>query len=191
MSNLKHIEAVQGFKNALEVMVADGEIRADYGNQLLRLMRSGMPKYATACGFGGGYDFVLRNPARPSLSRREVEAQIRANGGNTPTPAPVQKKSVEHVGGISPTIEVPVTSGRDFYAERVASKYGQEAAESLNAVPSYTIEGLAAEFGITDWEATTVKQADQIRDFARNLGITAGPNSKPLTIAQKIVAAYA
>jgi len=174
MSTLKHIEAVQNFKNALENMVAEGEIRADYGNQLLRLMRSGMPKYAAACGFGGGYDFVLRNPARPSLSRREVEAQIRANGGNVPAPAPAQKKSVEHAGHDLLVIEVQ-----------------PEGDELIAAVPSYTLEGLAERFGITDWEATTVKQADGIRDFARNLGITAGPNSKPLTIAQKIVAAYA
>lgn len=174
MSTLKHIEAVQGFKNALETMVAEGEIRADYGNQLIRLMRSGMPSYAAACGFGGSFDFVLRAPARPSLSRREVEAQIRMAATNTPAPAPVQKKSVEHVGLDTSVIEVQ-----------------PEGDELIAAVPSYTLEGLAERFGITDWEATTVKQADQIRDFARNLGITAGPNSKPLTIAQKIVAAYA
>jgi hypothetical protein len=165
MSTLKHLDAVQNFKNALDTMVAEGEIRAEYGNQILRLMRSGLTGYAHACGFAGGFDYVQRMGKRPSLTRREVEAQIAAN----PTPT-VQKKSVEHVGGVSPVIEV---------------------AEQLAEVPTYTLESIAEQCGVTDWENMTILQADAVRTLAKNLGVSFGPASKPATIAAKIVEAYA
>lgn len=165
MSTLKHLDAVQNFKNALDTMVAESEIRAEYGNQILRLMRSGLTGYAHACGFAGGFDYVQRMGKRPSLTRREVEAQLAAN----PTP-PVQKKSVEHVGAGSPVIEV---------------------AEQLSEVPSYTLESIAEQCGVTDWENLTISQADAVRTLAKNLGVSFGPASKPATIAAKIVEAYA
>lgn len=165
MSTLKHLDAVQNFKTALDAMVAEGEIRAEYGNQILRLMRSGLTGYAHACGFAGGFDYVQRMGKRPSLTRREVEAQLAAN----PTPT-VQKKSVEHVGGVEPVIEV---------------------AEQLSEVPTYTLESIAEQCGVTDWENMTISQADAVRTLAKNLGVSFGPASKPATIAAKIVEAYA
>ena len=50
---------------------------------------------------------------------------------------------------------------------------------------------IAEKCGVTDWENVTVEQADAVRTLAKEVGISAGPASKPLTIAQKIVAAYA
>lgn len=186
MSTLKHLDAVQNFKTALDTMVAEGEIRAEYGNQILRLMRSGLTGYAHACGFAGGFDYVQRMGKRPSLTRREVEAQLAAN----PTPT-VQKKSVEHVGGVSPVIEVPVTSGHDFYNKRVESTFGPGAADALAAVPTYTLESIAEQCGVTDWDNLNISQADAVRTLAKNLGVSFGPASKPATIAAKIVEAYA
>lgn len=165
MSSLKHLDAVQKFKNALDSMVAEGEIRAEYGNQILRLMRSGLTGYAHACGFAGGFDYVQRMGKRPSLTRREVEAQLAAN----PTPA-TQKKSVEHVGVGSPVIEV---------------------AEQLAEVPTYTLESIAEQCGVADWDSITAEQGDAVRTLAKNLGVSFGPASKPATIAAKIVEAYA
>lgn len=165
MSTLKHLDAVQNFKTALDTMVAEGEIRAEYGNQILRLMRSGLTGYAHACGFAGGFDYVQRMGKRPSLTRREVEAQLAAN----PTPT-AQKKSVEHVGAVEPVIEV---------------------AEQLAEVPTYTLESIAEECGVTDWENISLSQADAVRTLAKNLGVSFGPASKPATIAAKIVEAYA
>lgn len=165
MSSLKHLDAVQNFKTALDAMVAEGEIRAEYGNQILRLMRSGLTGYAHACGFAGGFDYVQRMGKRPSLTRREVEAQLAAN----PTPT-VQKKSVEHVGAVEPVIEVT---------------------EQLAEVPTYTLESIAEQCGVTDWDNLTADQADAVRTLAKNLGVSFGPASKPATIAAKIVEAYA
>ena len=165
MSSLKHLDAVQNFKTALDTMVAEGEIRAEYGNQILRLMRSGLTGYAHACGFAGGFDYVQRMGKRPSLTRREVEAQLAAN----PTPT-AQKKRVEHVGAVEPVIEV---------------------AEQLAEVPTYTLESIAEQCGVTDWENLTISQADAVRTLAKNLGVSFGPASKPATIAAKIVEAYA
>lgn len=165
MSTLKHLDAVQNFKTALDAMVAEGEIRAEYGNQILRLMRSGLTGYAHACGFAGGFDYVQRMGKRPSLTRREVEAQLAAN----PTPTS-QKKSVEHVGAVEPVIEV---------------------AEQLAEVPTYTLESIAEQCGVIDWDNLTADQADAVRTLAKNLGVSFGPASKPATIAAKIVEAYA
>jgi hypothetical protein len=162
---MKHLESVQAFKNALDTMVAEGEIRAEYGNQILRLMRSGLPGYAHACGFAGGFDYVSRMGKRPSLTRREVEAQLAAAPAQT-----TQKKSVEHVGVDRPVIEIEAP---------------------LADLPSYTLESIAEQLEIADWDALTLSQFENLRKMAKDLGISFGPASKAVTIAQKIVDAYA
>jgi hypothetical protein len=192
MSTLKHLDAVQNFKTALDTMVAEGEIRAEYGNQILRLMRSGLTGYAHACGFAGGFDYVQRMGKRPSLTRREVEAQLAAN----PTPT-VQKKSVEHVGADSPVVDVPYS--RDLYnlkghevMQEIAENAGfGKVAEQLAEMPTYTLESIAEQCGVIDWDNLTADQADAVRTLAKNLGVSFGPASKPATIAAKIVEAYA
>jgi hypothetical protein len=55
---LNHIEAVKNFKDALDAMVQSREIRVDYANQLVRLMRVYLPQYAKPCGYAGAFDFV-------------------------------------------------------------------------------------------------------------------------------------
>jgi hypothetical protein len=58
-------------------------------------------------------------------------------------------------------------------------------------LPVYNLEMIAEKCGVTDWNNTTSDQATAVREFAKSLGIAAAPASKPLTIAEKIVAAYA
>jgi hypothetical protein len=58
-------------------------------------------------------------------------------------------------------------------------------------LPVYNLEMIAEKCGIADWDNVTVEQADAVRTLAKEVGISVGPASKPLTIAQKIVAAYA
>jgi hypothetical protein len=58
-------------------------------------------------------------------------------------------------------------------------------------VPTYTLESIAEQCGVTDWDNLNISQAEAVRTLAKNLGVSFGPASKPATIAAKIVEAYA
>jgi hypothetical protein len=167
-----HLDAVKNFKQALDQMVADNEVTAAYANQLIRLMRAGLNQYAAAAGFGGSFDYVATGSGRPMRSRFDVERE-RSNA--TPLAfTNVQKKSdaapaaaeLAHAG-------LPVGFPDDL------------------DLPVYNLEMIAEKCGVTDWNNCTPDQSTAVREFAKSLGIAAAPASKPLTIAEKIVAAYA
>jgi hypothetical protein len=135
-------------------------------------MRAGLNQYAAAAGFGGSFDYVATGSGRPMRSRFDVERE-RSNA--TPLAfTNVQKKSdaapaaaeLAHAG-------LPVGFPDDL------------------DLPVYNLEMIAEKCGVTDWNNCTPDQATAVREFAKSLGIAAGPSSKPLTIAEKIVAAYA
>lgn len=167
-----HLDAIKNFKLALDQMVADNEVTAAYANQLIRLMRAGLNQYAGAAGFGGSFDYVATGSGRPMRSRFDVERE-RSNA--TPLAfTNVQKKSdaapaaaeLAHAG-------LPVGFPDDL------------------DLPVYNLDMIAEYSGITDWDNVTVEQANNVRHLAKELGISVGPASKPITIAEKIVAAYA
>ena len=169
--NQKNLDAIKQFKEALDTMVADKEVTPQAGNIILTLFRKHLYPYAAAAGFGGSFDYVVSS-GRVMRTRTDVERE-RSNA--TPlamtdvqkksdvTPAPVE---LAHAG-------LPVGFPDDL------------------DLPVYNLEMIAEKCGVTDWENVTVEQADAVRTLAKEVGISVGPASKPLTIAQKIVAAYA
>lgn len=165
--NQKNLDAIKQFKEALDNMVADKEVTPQAGNIILTLFRKHLYPYAAAAGFGGSFDYVVSG-GRQMRTRLDVERE-RATAAPTVqkksdvTPAPVE---LAHAG-------LPIGFPDDL------------------DLPVYNLAMIAEKCGVTDWENVTVEQADAVRTLAKEVGISAGPASKPLTIAQKIVAAYA
>ena len=167
-----HLDAVKNFKQALDQMVADNEVTAAYANQLIRLMRAGLNQYAAAAGFGGSYDYVATGSGRPMRSRFDVERE-RSNA------TPLKFTDVQKKSDVAPVAVELAHSGLPVGFP-----------DDLD-LPVYNFEMIAEYSGITDWDNVTVEQANSVRHLAKELGISVGPASKPLTIAEKIVAAYA
>jgi len=166
--NQKNLYAIKQFKEALDTMVADKEVTPQAGNIILTLFRKHLYPYAAAAGFGGSFDYVVSS-GRVMRTRTDVERERATTASPTVekksdvTPAPVE---LAHAG-------LPVGFPDDL------------------DLPVYNLEMIAEKCGISDWENVTVEQADAVRTLAKEVGISVGPASKPLTIAQKIVAAYA
>jgi hypothetical protein len=165
--NQKNLDAIKQFKEALDTMVAEKEVTPQAGNIILTLFRKHLYPYAAAAGFGGSFDYVVSS-GRQMRTRTDVERE------RATAPAPVEKKS-------------DVTPAR---VELAHSGLPIGFPDDLD-LPVYNIEMIAEKCGVTDWDNVTVEQADAVRTLAKEVGISAGPASKPLTIAQKIVAAYA
>ena len=167
-----HLDAIKNFKLALDQMVADNEVTAAYANQLIRLMRAGLNHYAAAAGFGGSFDYVAKGSGRPMRSRFDVERE-RYNATPLKVTDPQKKNDAEPVAAELAHAGLPVGFPDDL------------------DLPVYNLDMIAEKCGVTDWSDCTPEQATAVREFAKSLGIAAGPSSKPLTIAEKIVAAYA
>jgi hypothetical protein len=159
---MKHQQAITEFKNTLDTMVQEREIRADYANQLIRLLRIYMPQYAAPCGFGVSFDFVAPRGQQTTF-RRTMSAATAPTTEATP-----QKKS-----GAEP-VEVD-----------------RPEAVAFAAIPTYNTASVLQQIGAESIEAITPEQATALRIMAQDLGLSVGPNSKPATIIAKIVEAYA
>jgi hypothetical protein len=166
--NQKNLDAIKQFKEALDTMVAEKEVTPQAGNIILTLFRKHLYPYAAAAGFGGSFDYVVGATGRQMRTRTDVERE-RA----TASP-PVEKKS-----DVTPAPVELAHSGLPIGFP-----------DDLD-LPVYNLEMIAEKCGIADWDNVTVEQADAVRTLAKEVGISVGPASKPLTIAQKIVAAYA
>jgi hypothetical protein len=142
-------------------MVQEREIRVDYANQLIRLMRIYMPQYAGPCGFGGSFDFVAPRGQQTTF-RRTMSAAAPV------TEATPQKKSAAE----------PAEVDRP---EPVA----------FAALPTYDTASVLQQIGAESIEAITPEQVVALRGMAADLGLSVGPASKPATIIAKIVEAYA
>ena len=165
--NQKNLDAIKQFKEALDTMVAEKEVTPQAGNIILTLFRKHLYPYAAAAGFGGSFDYVVSS-GRIMRTRTDVERE------RATLPAPVEKKS-----DVTPAPVELAHSGLPIGFP-----------DDLD-LPVYNLEMIAEKCGVTDWENVTVEQADAVRTLAKEVGISVGPASKPLTIAQKIVAAYA
>jgi hypothetical protein len=165
--NQKNLDAIKQFKEALDTMVAEKEVTPQAGNIILTLFRKHLYPYAAAAGFGGSFDYVVSS-GRVMRTRLDVERE------RATSPAPVEKKS-----DVTPAPVELAHSGLPIGFP-----------DDLD-LPVYNLAMIAEKCGISDWENVTVEQADAVRTLAKEVGISAGPASKPLTIAQKIVAAYA
>jgi hypothetical protein len=165
--NSKNLEAIKQFKEALDTMVAEKEVTPQAGNIILTLFRKHLYPYAAAAGFGGSFDYVVSS-GRQMRTRTDVERE------RATLPAPVEKKS-----DVTPAPVELAHSGLPIGFP-----------DDLD-LPVYNLEMIAEKCGIADWDNVTVEQADAVRTLAKEVGISVGPASKPLTIAQKIVAAYA
>ena len=165
--NQKNLDAIKQFKEALDNMVADKEVTPQAGNIILTLFRKHLYPYAAAAGFGGSFDYVVSSGrqmrTRTDVERERATASPSVEKKSDVTPAPVE---LAHSG-------LPIGFPDDL------------------DLPVYNLEMIAEYSGISDWDNVTVEQADSVRHLAKELGISVGPASKPLTIAQKIVAAYA
>ena len=171
--NPKHLDAIKQFKSALDAMVADKEVTPQAGNIMLTLFRKHLYPSAAAAGFGGSFDYVVSS-GRVMRTRIDVERErsnatplaltdVQKKSDAEPAPANVE---LAHAG-------LPVGFPDDL------------------DLPVYNLAMIAEKCGVTDWENVTVEQADAVRTLAKEVGISVGPASKPLTIAQKIVTAYA
>jgi hypothetical protein len=131
------------------------------------LFRKHLYPYAAAAGFGGSFDYVVSSGrvmrTRIDVERERATASPPVEKKSDVTPAPVE---LAHSG-------LPIGFPDDL------------------DLPVYNLAMIAEKCGVTDWDNVTVEQADAVRTLAKEVGISAGPASKPLTIAQKIVAAYA
>jgi hypothetical protein len=165
--NPKHLDAVKNFKTALDAMVAEKEVTPQAGNIMLTLFRKHLYPYAAAAGFGGSFDYVVSSGrqmrTRTDVERERATASPPVEKKSDVTPAPVE---LAHSG-------LPIGFPDDL------------------DLPVYNLAMIAEKCGVSDWENVTVEQADAVRTLAKEVGISVGPASKPLTIAQKIVAAYA
>jgi hypothetical protein len=165
--NSKNLEAIKQFKEALDTMVAEKEVTPQAGNIILTLFRKHLYPYAAAAGFGGSFDYVVSSGrvmrTRIDVERERATASPPVEKKSDVTPAPVE---LAHSG-------LPIGFPDDL------------------DLPVYNLAMIAEKCGVTDWDNVTVEQADAVRTLAKEVGISAGPASKPLTIAQKIVAAYA
>jgi hypothetical protein len=165
--NSKNLEAIKQFKEALDTMVAEKEVTPQAGNIILTLFRKHLYPYAAAAGFGGSFDYVVSSGrvmrTRIDVERERATASPPVEKKSDVTPAPVE---LAHSG-------LPIGFPDDL------------------DLPVYNLAMIAEKCGVSDWENVTVEQADAVRTLAKEVGISAGPASKPLTIAQKIVAAYA
>ena len=165
--NPKHLDAIKQFKTALDAMVAEKEVTPQAGNIILTLFRKHLYPYAAAAGFGGSFDYVVSS-GRIMRTRTDVERE------RATSPTPVEKKSDVTLAPVELAHSgLPIGFPDDL------------------DLPVYNLAMIAEKCGVTDWEAVTVEQADAVRTLAKEVGISVGPASKPLTIAQKIVAAYA
>ena len=172
--NQKHLEAVKNFKSALDEMVAEKAVTPQAGNIMLTLFRKHLYPYAAAAGFGGSFDYVVGASGRTMRTRLDVERE-RSNA------TPLVLSDVQKKSDAEPALA---------NVELAHSGLPVGFPDDLD-LPVYNLEMIAEKCGVTDWENVTVEQADAVRTLAKEVGISVGPASKPLTIAQKIVAAYA
>lgn len=165
--NSKNLEAIKQFKEALDNMVAEKEVTPQAGNIILTLFRKHLYPYAAAAGFGGSFDYVVSSGrqmrTRTDVERERATASPPVEKKSDVTPAPVE---LAHSG-------LPIGFPDDL------------------DLPVYNLAMIAEKCGVTDWDNVTIEQADAVRTLAKEVGISVAPASKPLTIAQKIVAAYA
>jgi hypothetical protein len=132
---MKHKQAIQEFKAALDAMVQEREIRVDYANQLIRLMRIYMPQYAGPCGFGGSFDFVAPRGQQTTF-RRTMSAAAPV------TEATPQKKSAAEpveVDSIVPTYDTAA----------VLQQIGAESIEAITPEQVVALRGMAADLGLS------------------------------------------
>jgi len=132
---LNHIEAVKDFKGALDAMVQSREIRVDYANQLIRLMRVYMPQYAKPCGFAGAFDFVP--PKAVQVTRVAPIAQMAEA-------QPVKKNDAELVAAANQLKAVPEYTEADVLAE-----IGAETVDGITAEQADRLRTMARELGVT------------------------------------------
>jgi hypothetical protein len=133
---LNHTEAVKDFKGALDAMVQSREIRVDYANQLIRLMRVYLPQYAKPCGYAGAFDFVP--PKTVQVARVTPIAQMAAEA------EPVKKNDAEPAGAADQLTSVPEYTEADVLAE-----IGAETVDGITPEQSDRLRTMARELGVT------------------------------------------
>jgi hypothetical protein len=133
---LNHIEAVKNFKGALDTMVQSREIRVDYANQLIRLMRVYLPQYAKPCGYAGAFDFVA--PKAVQVARVAPIAQMAAEA------EPVKKNDAEPAAVADQLKAVPEYTEADVLAE-----IGAENVDGITPEQSDRLRTMARELGVT------------------------------------------
>jgi hypothetical protein len=132
---LNHTEAVKDFKGALDAMVQSREIRVDYANQLIRLMRVYLPQYAKPCGYAGAFDFVA--PKAVQVARVAPIAQIAEA-------EPVKKNDAEPAAVADQLKAVPEYTKADVLAE-----IGAETVYGITPEQSDRLRMMARDLGVT------------------------------------------
>jgi hypothetical protein len=132
---LNHTQAVKNFKDALDTMVQSREIRVDYANQLIRLMRVYLPQYAKPCGFAGAFDFVA--PKTVQVARVAPIAQMAEA-------EPVKKNDAEPAAVADQLKAVPEYTEADVLAE-----IGAETVDGITPEQSDRLRTMARELGVT------------------------------------------
>jgi hypothetical protein len=135
---LNHIEAVKNFKGALDAMVQSREIRVDYANQLIRLMRVYLPQYAKPCGYAGAFDFVP--PKTVQMARVAPIAQMAEA-------EPVKKNDAEPAA-----VDKPEPVGFDaiptYDTAAVLQQIGADSVESITTEQADSLRALARDLAI-------------------------------------------
>jgi len=132
---MKHQEAITQFKNTLDAMVQEREIRVDYANQLIRLMRIYMPQYAAPCGFGGSFDFVAPRGQQTTF-RRTMSAA-----------APVTEATPQKKSGAEPVEVDSIVPTYDTAS--VLQQIGAESVEAITPEQVVALRGMAADLGLS------------------------------------------
>jgi hypothetical protein len=133
-----HTQAVKNFKEALDAMVQSREIRVDYANQLVRLMRVYLPQYAKPCGFAGAFDFVP--PKTVQVARVAPIAQMAGA-------EPVKKNDAEPAAVDKPE-PVGFEAIPTYDTTAVLQQIGADSVESITAEQADSLRALARDLAI-------------------------------------------
>ena len=132
---MEHVETIKAFKETLDAMVQSREIRVDYANQLIRLMRVYMPQYAKPCGFAGAFDFVP--PKAVQVARVAPIAQMAEA-------EPVKKNDAEPAAVAEQLKAVPEYTEADVLAE-----IGADTVDGITPEQADRLRTMARELGVT------------------------------------------
>jgi hypothetical protein len=132
---MQHVETIKAFKESLDAMVQSREIRVDYANQLIRLMRVYLPQYAKPCGFAGAFDFVP--PKAVQVARVAPIAQMAEA-------EPVKKNDAEPAAVADQLKAVPEYTEADVLAE-----IGADTVDGITPEQSDRLRTMARELGVT------------------------------------------